>query len=135
MLQGACWPTSIPPPLPSLSRATEEDIVTFFSQCGTVVDVVRRTNQQGAGGVARAMCHGVLGDCAQHLTARLLPSPAGRLNSFCHVQFDTVEGVERACQMEGPGAWVTHGCAAAAAADERRCFAGWPAHQCARPPA
>ncbi|KAL4423189.1 hypothetical protein ABPG77_000322 [Micractinium sp. CCAP 211/92] len=52
-------------------RATEDDIVEFFSQCGTVVDVVRRTNQEG------------------------------KLNSFCHVQFDTVEAMERACQLTG----------------------------------
>ena len=28
-------------------RATEDDIVEFFSQCGQVVDVVRRTNAEG----------------------------------------------------------------------------------------
>lgn len=52
-------------------RATEDDIVDFFSQCGTVVDVVRRNNAEG------------------------------KLNSFCHVQFDTVEAMERACQLTG----------------------------------
>lgn len=52
-------------------RATEEDIVAFFSQAGTVVDVVRRANQEG------------------------------KLNSFCHIQFDAREGMERACQLNG----------------------------------
>jgi hypothetical protein len=28
-------------------RATEDDIVEFFGQCGTVVDVVRRLNKEG----------------------------------------------------------------------------------------
>lgn len=26
---------------------------------------------------------------------------AGRLNTYCHVQFETVEGMERACQLTG----------------------------------
>lgn len=28
-------------------------------------------------------------------------SPAGRLNAFCHVQFDSTEAMERACQLTG----------------------------------
>lgn len=52
-------------------RATEDDLVEFFSQCGTVVDLVRRTNKEG------------------------------KLNAFCHIQFDSVEAMERACQVTG----------------------------------
>jgi diadenosine tetraphosphate (Ap4A) HIT family hydrolase len=52
-------------------RATEDDILSFFSQAGAVVDVVRRTNQEG------------------------------KLNSYCHVQFDTKEAMERSCQLNG----------------------------------
>lgn len=52
-------------------RATEEDLVAFFSQAGAVVDVVRRANAEG------------------------------RLNSFCHVQYAEREGMERACQLNG----------------------------------
>lgn len=58
-------------PLPSLCSATEDDLVEFFSQCGTVVDLVRRANKEG------------------------------KLNTFCHVQFDTAAAMERACQLTG----------------------------------
>jgi hypothetical protein len=67
-----------PPPPPkkkhsktSLRRASEDDLVDFFSQCGTVVDLVRRANKEG------------------------------KLNAFCHVQFDSREAMERACQLTG----------------------------------
>lgn len=50
-------------------RATEEDLISFFSQAGPVVDVVRRTNREG------------------------------KLNTFCHVQFESREAMERACQL------------------------------------
>lgn len=40
-----------------LCRATEDDIVDFFSQCGTVVDVVRRTNQEGEPRLAAGCRH------------------------------------------------------------------------------
>jgi diadenosine tetraphosphate (Ap4A) HIT family hydrolase len=50
-------------------RASEDELVTFFSRAGPVVDLVRRTNTEG------------------------------KLNSFCHVQFATREGMERACQL------------------------------------
>ncbi|PSC76403.1 Zinc finger CCCH domain-containing 64 [Micractinium conductrix] len=53
-------------------RATEDDIVDYFSQCGTVVDVVRRTHAQ-----------------------------TGRLNAFCHVQFDSEEALQQAIQLNG----------------------------------
>ncbi|KAH7619036.1 hypothetical protein Ndes2526B_g05985 [Nannochloris sp. 'desiccata'] len=52
-------------------RATEDDILSFFSQAGAVVDIVRKGNQEG------------------------------KLNSYCHVQFDTKEAMERACQLNG----------------------------------
>lgn len=52
-------------------RATEDDLLAFFSNAGTVVDIVRRANQEG------------------------------KLNSYCHVQFDTKEAMERACQLNG----------------------------------
>jgi diadenosine tetraphosphate (Ap4A) HIT family hydrolase len=51
--------------------ASEEDIVSFFLQAGRVIDVVRRANAEG------------------------------RLNPFCHVQFDSAEAVDRACQLNG----------------------------------
>ncbi|KAL6784615.1 CGL125 [Auxenochlorella protothecoides x Auxenochlorella symbiontica] len=51
--------------------ATEEALVEFFAQAGRVVDVVRRTNAEG------------------------------RLNTWCHIQFDTKEGMEKACQLNG----------------------------------
>jgi hypothetical protein len=28
-------------------------------------------------------------------------APAGKLNTFCHIQFDCVEAMERACQLTG----------------------------------
>ena len=49
--------------------ATEEELIAFFSQAGTVVDLVRRTNKEG------------------------------KLNTFCHVQFDSKRDMERACQL------------------------------------
>jgi len=52
-------------------RATEDDLVAFFSQAGTVVDVVRKGNQEG------------------------------KLNSYCHIQFATRDQMERACQLNG----------------------------------
>ncbi len=52
-------------------RATEDDIISFFAQAGSVVDIVRRANQEG------------------------------KLNSYCHVQFDTKVAMERACQLNG----------------------------------
>lgn len=52
-------------------RATEEDLLAFFSRCGPVVDVVRRTHGQG------------------------------KLNTFCHVQFAMQESMEKACQLNG----------------------------------
>ena len=52
-------------------RASEEEIVNFFSQAGTVEDVVRKTTAEG------------------------------RLNSYCHIQFDSVASMERACQLNG----------------------------------
>jgi hypothetical protein len=58
-------------PLPAVCSATEDDLVEFFSQCGTVVDLVRRANKEG------------------------------KLNTFCHVQFDTTAAMERACQLTG----------------------------------
>lgn len=50
-------------------RANEEDLVAFFSQAGQVVDVVRRTTREG------------------------------KLNTFCHVQYESREAMERACQL------------------------------------
>lgn len=50
----ACLPARLPACLLSTClscaadcRATEDDLVEFFSQCGTVVDLVRRTNKEG----------------------------------------------------------------------------------------
>lgn len=52
-------------------QATEDDILSFFSQAGTVMDIVRRADQQG------------------------------KLHSYCFVQFDTRDQMERACQLNG----------------------------------
>lgn len=49
--------------------ATEEELITFFSSAGTVVDIVRRANQEG------------------------------KLNTYCHVQFENKEEMEKACQL------------------------------------
>lgn len=49
--------------------ATEEDLISYFTSAGTVVDLVRKANQDG------------------------------KLNTFCHVQFSSKEEMERACQL------------------------------------
>jgi len=49
--------------------ATEEELLAFFGNAGQVVDIVRRANQDG------------------------------KLNTYCHVQFNTKEEMEKACQL------------------------------------
>ena len=49
--------------------ATEEELVNYFSSCGTIVDIVRKANQDG------------------------------KLNTYCHIQFSTQEEMHKACQL------------------------------------
>lgn len=52
--------------------ATEDEIREFFTKAaGPIVDIVRRTNKEG------------------------------KLNSYCHIQFENIEGMEKACHLHG----------------------------------